>query len=549
MLDTVRQALAHTPLALLFVTIALGALLGRFHVRGVGLGVAAVLFAGLAAGAWGGPAFELPAIIGQFGLALFVYVMGLEAGAPFIGTIRQHGAGLTALALVAVLGAALPAWLGVKFFGLAPALAVGLFCGAGTNTPALAAVSDLLGGGAAAALPTVGYAMAYPLAVILPLLLTEGIFRLRHIDLKAESRKAEDRAGIPHDPPVASNLVVAVASAHGQALVSLGLAALPVQVSRVLRGHQVLEAANELVLQPGDIVHVVGASSAVAAARALIGPDVAGTVGPEDLRSEVDVRRIILSRHSLVGRRIDELGFKPEWGAVVTRVRRGDADFVPTAATKLELGDRLRVVVCTPAMEAVTQYLGDSFRALGELDLVSLALGLAAGLAFGSVRLKLGGGVTLTLGQAGGPLVVALVLGAIGRTGPVLWHLPPAAALALRQLGLTVFFAWVGLRAGHQFEAALAGQGWLLMGLGALGTLAATVGLLCGARVLLRLDWVTVLGLMAGGQTQPALLAYAEERTRTEAVDLAYAAILPVATIAKILTAQLLLPLLAALSR
>ncbi|MNY26242.1 putative transporter [compost metagenome] len=192
-------------------------------------------------------------------------------------------------------------------------------------------------------------------------------------------------------------------------------------------------------------------------------------------------------------------------------------------------------------MPAVARYFGDSFKGISETDFLSLSIGALMGIALGLLRLPLPGGMQLQLGLAGGPLLVALVLGRLGRTGPIIWSLPLAANQALRQLGLVLFFAAVGLRSGRHFAAALSAHGPELVAVGAIATLASSAILLWGAMALLRADWVSAAGLMAGGQTQPALLAFANERARSEAPNRAYAAIMPLAMIAKILGAQLLL--------
>lgn len=541
MLETLREALAAHSLLLLFLTVGLGYLLSLIKVRGIGLGVAAVLFAGLALGVWGGKEFELPELVSQFGLLIFVYAIGVQAGPLFFRILRKSGIGLTLLALTAVGGTGVAAAMAVKAFGISPELGIGLFCGAITNTPALAAVSETLRGTPNALLPTVGYSIAYPLGVALPILLAELILQVGKIDIRKAVKQAESSTSEHHGTPAACNLAVTSEAMIGKAIAESPLAELSVRVSRVQRGEDVMVARPGTVLEAGDVLHVVGTEAELEKARQLVGVAVEGVSGPEHRREQVDFRRMILSTSRLVGRKLGEIGLEKRYEAVVTRVRRGDQDFVPTPETVLERGDRLRVVARADQMPEIAKYLGDSSRAFSETDFLSLSVGIVLGILLGIVKLPLPGGATVHLGLAGGPLVVALILGWLGRTGPLIWSLPPAANLAFRQLGLVLFFSAVGLRAGGNFAEALAHQGPLLVSIGAGLTLVATLILLGGAMAILRMDWVSAAGALAGGQTQPALLSFAGDRSHSEAPNVVYTAIMPTAMIAKILAAQILL--------
>lgn len=541
MLDSIREALAAQPLLLLFLTVGLGYLLSLVKIRGIGLGVAAILFAGLGLGMWGGHAFELPELISQLGLLLFVYAIGVHAGPLFFRILRKNGLGLTLLALVTISATGAAAAAAVRAFGISPELAIGLFCGAVTNTPALAAVSESLRGTPGALLPTVGYSIAYPLGVALPILIAELALQVGKVDMRKAVKQAERSTSEHHGTPATRNLIVTSELLIGRALGETPLAALPVRVSRIQRGDTVMVALPDTVLEAGDFLHVVGTEEVLAKARDLAGSEAKEAVGPELRRDPVDFRRMILSTPRLVGRTLAELNLEHRFGAVVTRVRRGDQDFVPTPDTVLERGDRLRVVAQRDQMPEISRYLGDSSRAFSETDFLSLSVGIVLGVLLGLVKVPLPGGGSLHLGLAGGPLVVALILGWLGRTGPLIWSLPPAANLAFRQLGLVLFFSAVGLRAGGNFAAALANQGPLLIAIGAGLTLLATGLLLGGAMVVLRMDWVRAAGALAGGQTQPALLSFAGDRSHSEAPNVVYTAIMPTAMIAKILVAQILL--------
>ncbi|MEW6493324.1 MAG: aspartate:alanine exchanger family transporter [Cyanobacteriota bacterium] len=540
MFEPLREFLAHHPIMFLFLTIGLGYLLSEIRIKGIGLGIASVLFVGIALGAWGKDSFSLPDIITQLGLILFVYTIGLDAGPAFFRILKQRGLALSLLALVAVTGAATMAQLAVKVFGVNPAIAVGLFCGGLTNTPALAAATEILGSKPESAFLTIGYSVAYPLAVILPIAIAELVGFLKHVNIKTETKRAEKETGENTEPPVAQNIKITSPELAGVRLQESRLFNLGVKVSRVQHGDTISVATPNTLLELGDIIRIVGTQENVARATALIGVEVLQP-GPESRRDQINYRRILLTNKKLAGRKLGESGIEAKWNAVVTRIRRGDIDFVPTDNTVIERGDRLRVVAKTEDIPGLTKYLGDSLRALSETDYLSLSLGILLGVLLGSIALELPGNLKLSLGLAGGPLLAALVLGWRGRTGPLVWDLPAETSATLRQLGFVLFFTAVGLKSGSHFVDAVMDNGLVLLIVGAMITLVATLILLGGAMLVLHLDWVTATGILAGGQTQPAILTFIGNLAKSEAPNVAYVSIMPTAMIAKIIAAQVLL--------
>jgi putative transport protein len=262
-------------------------------------------------------------------------------------------------------------------------------------------------------------------------------------------------------------------------------------------------------------------------------------------RSQLDYRRIFVSNPKLAGLPLRDLNLPQQFGAIVTRVRRGDIEFIPNGDTVLEPGDRVRVVTPRENMEALTKFFGDSYRSLSEVDILSFSLGIALGLLLGLVPVPLPGGVVLKLGFAGGPLVVSLILGAFARTGPLVWTLPYSANLTLRQLGLILFLAGVGTRAGYPFISTFTkGGGVYLLLAGAVITCAVSLLTLWIGHKLLKIPMGILIGMLAGIQTQPAVLGFALEQTGNDLPNIGYASVYPVAIIAKIVLAQLLLALL-----
>lgn len=542
--DPMIALLKESPLLLLFLVAALGYLIGRIRVAGFGLGVAAVLFVGLAVSSRD-PDLKLPELVGSFGLVLFVYTIGVAGGPGFFASFRRRGLTENALALGLLLVAtALTAslhWL----LRLDGPLVAGTFAGSLTNTPALAGVLQALrdaapGQEALLARPVVAYSVTYPAGVVGVLL---SIWLMQRIWKRegAPSSKAGDAA-----PGQLVNQTVRVTRSEAMASPALALChahGLRALFGRMKRGEQLSVVTEATHFEAGDLVVIVGDEASVRAATALLGEACEEHLDLD--RRMLDFRRIFVSSARLSGKLLRELALPARFGATVTRIRRGDVDLLPDDNTVLELGDRIRVVGPRERMDEVSKFFGDSYKALAEVDVVTFSLGIALGLALGMVPIPLPTGTSFKLGAAGGPLIVGLLLGRIGRTGPLVWTLPYSANLTLRQLGLVLFLASVGTRSGYAFATTFAqGGGLAIFAAGAVVTcVTALGGLWIGHRVL-RIPGDVLVGIIAGVHTQPAALAFAVEQTGSEQPNLGYSTVFPLATIAKIVLAQLLLALL-----
>lgn len=537
MIDT----LAANPLLLLFLVAAVGYPLGRLKVRGFSLGIAAVLFVGLAFGALD-PRLGLPEIIYQFGLVVFIYTVGLASGGAFFASLRHRGVRDNLLVLALLVAGAGLALFGSWLLGLSGATTAGLFAGSLTNTPALASVIEALrnAGEVAAAEPVVAYAVTYPVGVIGVILVIVWGQLVFKPDYAAEALALRD-LGVSGEN--LQNLTVRVTHAHASEVPVHDLReqhGWSVILGRYRRGSVTGLVHTDTVLSVGDEISLIGTEGEVRAAAAFLG-DVTDAHLEFD-RSDLDFRRIFVSNPQVVDKTLAQLALPERFGALVTRVRRGDLDHLPTSATRLELGDRVRVVARREQFGPLATFFGDSQRALAEIDVLVFSLGLACGLLLGLVPVPLPGGVTFRLGLAGGPLLVALCLGALGRTGSVVWTLPYTANLTLRQLGLVLFLAGVGTRSGYAFVTTLSGaEGLSVFAAGAVLTLTTSALLLVVGHKVLRIPLGVLIGMLAGLQTQPAVLAFANEQTHNELPNLGYATVFPLATIAKILLAQLLL--------
>jgi putative transport protein len=261
----------------------------------------------------------------------------------------------------------------------------------------------------------------------------------------------------------------------------------------------------------------------------------------EEDHHTLDFKRVFVSRRQVAGRTLAELNLTGRFGVVLTRIQRGDVELLPSHDTSLELGDRVRVVGPKENIAEVSRYLGDSYRALSEIDVVSFSLGIALGLLLGSVPIPLGG-ASFKLGFAGGPLLVGLLLGALGRTGPLVWQMPYSASLTIRQLGLILFLAGIGIRSGGAFaQTLMGGDGWRLLMAGAMLTLSTALLILWVGHRLLKVPLPVLGGILAGAQTQPAVLAFVLEKTQRDEPNQGYTSVYPLAMLLKIVMVQLLL--------
>ncbi|WP_211489762.1 TrkA C-terminal domain-containing protein [Georgenia thermotolerans] len=517
------DVLASTPLLTMAIVVALGTLLGAVPFGPVRFGPAGALFVGLAIGALDPRLGEGLGLVQTLGLALFVYTVGLAAGSGFFRDVRRQlplmGGSVVVLAVVA--GAAMA---GGALLGLAPPLRSGAFAGAMTSTPALAAATSLAGTDE----PAVGYSLAYPVGVTVTILVVAAV-------LARPWRARRDP-----DPVAGVGLVdISVEVDRGGRLGDIpGVADQRVRLSYLARGGRTRVVSPDEVLLPGDRVVVVGPAAAVAEVRDRLGRQV--TEHLADDQRTVRFRRFLVSDPRVAGRTVGDLDVPGRFQGVVTRVRRGDLDLLAHDGLVLELGDRVRVVAPRGQLPGISALLGDSERKVSEVDALSLGVGLALGLLVGLVSVPLPGGLTFALGSAAGPLVVGMVLGRLERTGPIVWGLPNAANLTLRQLGLLLFLGATGLASGQAFAAQA------FTGLGLRVVLLAVVLALVGAVLFVALARAVgtsaprAAGGLAGFVGQPAILAYANGRAVDERIEAGYAALFALGIIAKILLVQVI---------
>ncbi|HEV8548648.1 MAG TPA: TrkA C-terminal domain-containing protein, partial [Polyangiaceae bacterium] len=432
--------------------------------------------------------------------------------------------------------------LAAHALGFASGPAAGVFAGALTNTPALAAVVQSLksAGATETALsePVLAYSICYPLGVLLPLVIVGLSDRWFKVDFKSEPIARE--YGGRGDAPIVTATAQVDAAPNASAGELRRTPDYQVNFGRVRRDGKTRIVADDTRFEKRDLVTVVGTEQDVKRAVAALGRPSA--IHLELDRSEIDYRRMFVSNPAVTERPLRELELGDEHAAVITRVRRGDVDLVPDADFELLLGDRVRVTAARSVMPSLGRLFGDSLQKLAEVDVITFGIGIGLGLVLGAIPLPLPGGQVFSLGNAGGPLVAGLCLGRVGRTGPLVWAPPYGVNLTLRQFGLVLFLAGVGVQAGAHLAGTLSrGAPVQMLATGAVVTLVSASSALFVGHRLLRIPLSVMVGTLAGVHTQPAVLAFATQKTQSELPNTGYATVFPLATISKIVLAQLLL--------
>ena len=542
----IREVSPHAePILVISLTAILGLTIGSIRIRGIKLGVAGMLFSGLLLGHFGltlEP--HLLSFLKEFGLALFVFTVGLQLGPGFFNSLKKDGLKLNALAMLIVLGGAALVFVAGRFWlGWDPGSLAGIFSGATTNTPSLGAAQQAMAGmEEARGQASMAYAVAYPFGVvgiILVILLLRVMFR---IDPAHELALLKSELSAGTQEPQRATLRVENPNLDGVSVRGIpGLGDTGVVVSRIRRRDEIeVQSANaDTVLHCGDLILAIGAPDQLD--RAILG---IGSRVDEDLRKapgNVVAKRVIVTHKNVIGQTIAETRISEKFGVTVSRVSRQDMILTAMPGLKLQFGDMLNLVGEEAAIEQAAQALGNSVHQLNETSFASIFIGLTVGILVGLYPWSLPGmPVPLRLGLAGGPLIIAILMGRLGRIGPLVIHMPINANTAFRELGIIFFLACVGLGAGGKFvETAMTTTGLQWMALGAVVT---TVPLLVAGiigRKWMKLNYLTLSGVLAGSMTDPPALAFSTKLANSDYPSLAYANVYPLTMLLRILVAQI----------
>jgi len=537
--------IAHAVGVIALVCVA-GLALGGLKIRGIGVGVAGVLFAGIVVGHFGKPVEKATLdFVKEFGLILFVFAIGLQLGPGFFSALRQQGIKLNLLALLIVVMGALIAPLIGWLAGFDPAAVLGVFSGGSVNMPSLGAATQTIGtlpgiSSDRLALPALACAVTFPTAIVASigaLLLLKQLF---HIDPVKEAAEyvAKNRPDI--EPLQRRTLLVTNPNLDGLRLDAIpGRLESAVTISRLRHGTETSTALDTAIIHSGDRMTVVGTQDGLDRFRRIIGEN-----SDEDLLlapGNISSRQVVVTSRSVLGKTLGEIDLDDRFNVAMTRINRAGLEISAVPGLSLRFGDRLQIVGRDADLDRAAKALGNSLKELNETQFIPLFIGIFLGVLLGTLPISVGGlPQPVRLGLAGGPLIVALVLGRIGRIGPLVCYMPLNANLAFRDFGIALFFAAVGLDAGARFFAtvfSVTGLQWLLAGACVTFVPLLIVGIIvCRAGM----NFMDVGGLIAGSTTNPPALSFLTNIAESDAPTVAYATVYPLTMLLRILCAQVL---------
>lgn len=532
-MHAINQVLLDNSLLALFVVVASGLLLGNITIKGINLGSSGVLFTALLAGHLG---YTIPDGVGTLGLVLFVYCVGIGAGGRFFASVAREGATLAKLALVIVGTGAVITYAGAQLLDLPADLASGIFAGALTSTPALAAATEGIKSGATGV--SIGYGIAYPFGVIGVVLFVQLLPRVLNHDLDAIA--AANESSKDKDERVQNVLVeVTNQSLFGKVIADSGIANFNAcQVSRILKGDQMVPLQYGDHFEEGQLLLLVGLGREIQ-----IAIDYIGKRSDRHVVKDVENERqqLLVTHRKITGRSLRELAPLKNNGVVITRINRLGLTFVPNASTIIEQNDTLTAVGRNESLKEFGKVIGHRSSAIGTTDLLSLSAGLSLGILAGLMPIGLPGSTPVTLGLAGGPLFVALILGHFGRVGRIVGHIPRPTRLLLQEIGLVFFLANAGVAGGVSLAETVQTYGPMLFGLGLLVTIVPLMVAWPLARKWFKLDPLQSLGGVCGSMTSTPALGAITAKTDSQLPVVSYVSAYPVALIVMIILAKALI--------
>lgn len=541
-------------ICILALVAVIGLWIGHWKIRGVGLGIGGVLFGGIiVAHFMNQNGLKLDAhtlhFIQEFGLILFVYTIGIQVGPGFFASLLSAGLKLNGLATLIVVLGAVSVFVLYKVVNVDLDIILGIYSGAVTNTPSLGAGQQILTElGIENANSTMGmaYAMAYPFGIC-GILLSMWLIRLFFkIQVEEEEKQFQKASGQDKESLTTVNVKVTNPNLSGLRLIDIpGFDNKDVVCSRLKRQENISVPSADTIIAIDDVLHLVGEINALKKMKLVIGEeiDMPMTHLAGDLRSE----RIVVTNEKVLGKRIKHLGIHKKYGVVISRLNRAGVELVPTANTALQFGDVLHIVGRSDTIGNATSIIGNAQQKLQQVQMLPVFIGIGLGVLLGSIPFYIPGfPVALKLGLAGGPLVVALILARIGSVGKLYWFMPPSANLALREIGIVLFLAVVGLKSGGGFVDTLVnGQGLEWMGYGMFITFIPLMITGIIARLYMKLNYLSLCGLLAGSMTDPPALAFANAIKEDSGIAaLSYATVYPLSMFLRIMSPQLLAILL-----
>jgi len=514
----------------LFLIIVIGFIIGRIKIKGIYLDVSAVIFVALVFGHFG---LVVPKDFQNLGLVLFIFTIGIQAGPSFFESFKKNGRELAILATILIVSSGIITFCIFYFFGLDKNLVIGLLNGALTSTPGLAAAIDSTG----SPLASIGYGIGYPFGVIGVILFVSFLPKILRLNIKEEEKKYKQEITTDFPEILKKHFIVENENVIGKTLGELNIRFMTKAViSRIMQNNIVLVPDSKIIFQKGDIIKAVGTKEALERIKILIGSETITEI-PTD--TNYDVRSILVTNKDVVKKTLGQLNILDTYHATITRIRRSGINISPSPSSKLQFGDKLIVVCHKDNMKDVSRIFGDDTSKLSSTDFLPIAAGIILGILVGKISLNFDN-FSFSLGLTGGILMVALVLGRTGKTGPILWTMTGAANQLLRQFGLLFFLAAVGTSAGTSLVETFQKYGLELFIYGIIITMLPMIITTVIARYILKLNILTLLGTLTGSMTSTPGLAAVDNMVDVDAPAIAYATVYPIAMVLLIIVVQIL---------
>ncbi|MDR2498206.1 MAG: putative transporter [Tannerellaceae bacterium] len=528
----------------LALTALLGLLLGKIEIKKIKLGVAGVLFSGLLIAHLGAPIDEhILHFIRDFGLILFVYSIGLDMGPRFMSSFRKDGITLNLLSVGIVFGGFIIAYLIYYFSDLSPAVVVGILCGAVTNTPSLGAAQQVVieqGGKVASAATETGmaYALAYPFGIIGIILTMLFIRVFFNIKINKEVERYNEALGGSETKLQSVEITVSNSNLYGKNIAFIKhIMDRELAVSRIFRNGEYILAADDEIIQSGDTIYGVSAENVIENLQYKIGKVVIADKG--EIEGPFAAINVLVTKKNIAGKTIEQVGIYRRYPANITRILRSGMKILPTLNTTLELGDSVKIVGKKEVLKDVRRELGDSVKELAQPNIISIFLGILFGVLVGSIPIIIPGlPAPAKLGLAGGPLLIAIVLGHTGRIKNLSFYMTPGANLFMKEMGIILFLSCVGLLSGERFLETILNGGWHWMLYGMLITFLPIMIVGIIGRIL-RINYLKICGCIAGSMTDPPALEFANGIAPVQAQSTAYATVYPLTMFLRVLLAQI----------
>lgn len=515
----------------LFLIVALGFMLGKLRFKGLSLDVSAVIFIALLFGHFG---VIIPKELGNFGLVLFIFTIGIQAGPGFFDSFKSKGKTLIILTLLIVGSAALTGVIFKYALDIDTPSIVGLIAGALTSTPGLAVAIDSTQSSSA----SIAYGIAYPFGVIGVILFVKLLPRMLRLNLVEEAKKLELTRKDKYPPLSTGTFKITNANVFNKTLAQLHVRAMTgAVVSRIKHNDTTSIPTAHTPLHKGDYIKAVGNDKALDQLTLLMGERVEGDL---PLASSHVIESLLLTNKSIINKTLGYLNLQSTLGCTVTRVRRSGIDLSPNPDLSLKFGDKLLVIGEKEDVEELGQLLGNDEKRLSDTDFFPIAMGIVLGVLFGKLNISFSENFSFSPGLTGGILIVALVLSAIGKTGPIIWSMSASANQLLRQLGLLLFLAEVGTSAGVNLVSTFESSGFTLFGIGCALTMIPMIIAVTFGYFVFKINILDLLGTITGGMTSTPGLAAADSMTDSDTPSIAYATVYPIAMVFLIIFIQII---------